>query len=326
MRRLALLAAGILCGALAVSGQEEGRGEDVLLREIDRMKKLLQERIGTAGAKAEGRLVLRSYDVSDLCVYVRDGSQPLENVIPSKYQPPEEPDEAEPIRAFDVDMLIELIKGYVEPQAWEIDGADIQPKNGRLFVRTIPRVHGRIEALLAWCRRAMDRRVSVDVAVVAVRDEDAALLTNALELTADEAQRLLAQPLGCVTLAGFDGQKLGGRAGREISYLQDYDVKLAEGATAGDPITKRVFAGCTAEVRACLDDGQGAILHCQLEMSRVAEPLPVHPTAHGPIELPTKRLTRVQASFWAPLGRTVVAGGCTVGDEPCAVLVTVRRR
>jgi hypothetical protein len=180
--------------------------------------------------------------------------------------------------------------------------------------------------MLAWCRGSMDRRVSVDVAVVPVPAADAAFLTNALELTADEAQRLLAQPLGAVTLAGFDGQMLGGRAGREISYLQDYEVEIAEGSAIADPVTKRVFAGCTAQVRACLDDGQGAILHCQLELSRVAEPLPVHTTAHGPIDLPTKRLTRVQASFWAPLGRTVVAGGCTVGDEPCVILVTVRRR
>lgn len=325
MRRMALLALGILCGALAVSGQEEGSG-DALAREIDRVKKLIEERIGQAPARADGPLVLRSYDVSDLCTLVGDGREPLGNLVPSKYDPPSEREIEEPQAAFDVDALIEIIKVAVEPAAWEMEGADIQPKNMRLFVRTIPRVHGKIARMLAWARAAADRRVSVEVHVVPVGDADAALLTNALELTADEAQRLLAQPLAAVSLAGFDGQLLGGRAGREISYLGDYEVEIADGAAIADPVARKVFSGCTAEVLPCLDDGEGAILHCELEISRVAEPLPVHPTAHGPIELPTRRLTRVQESFWAPLGRTVVAGGCTVGDEPCAILVTARRR
>ncbi|MCK6461283.1 MAG: hypothetical protein L6Q95_15475 [Planctomycetes bacterium] len=324
MRRPALLALGLLCGALAVSGQEDAG--DPLLREIDRMKRLLEERIAKAAAQAEERVVLRTYDVSDLCTRLSDHGVALENLTPSKYEAPREADESEPWAAYEIDSLIELMKSAVEPASWEMEGADIQPKNGRLFIRAIPRVHGRIERMLAWCRTSMDRRVSVDVAVVPVGDGDAALLANALELTADEARRLLAQPLAAVTLSGFDGQLLGGRAGREISYLRDYEVEIADGAAIADPAGGKVFSGCTAEVRACLDGGEGAILHCQLEMSRVAEPLSVHPTAHGPIELPTKRLTRVQASFWAPLGRTVVAGGCTAGEEPCVILVTARRR
>jgi hypothetical protein len=60
-------------------------------------------------------------------------------------------------------------------------------------------------------------------------------------------------------------------------------------------------------------------------MSKVAEPIPVHPTEHGNLELPAKRLTRLQSSFWAPLDRTDVAGGCTAGEEPCVILVTARR-
>lgn len=324
MRRPALLALGVLCGALAVSGQEDAG--DPLLREIDRMKRLLEERIGKAAAEAEERVVLRTYDVSDLCTKLSDHGAPPENLTPSKYDAPPEAEDSEPRAAYDIDVLIEVMKWAVEPGSWEMEGTDIQPKNGRLFIRAIPRVHGRIERMLAWCRKSMDRRVSVDVAVVAVGDGDAALLTNALELTADEAQRLLARPLAAVTLSGFDGQRLGGRAGREISYLRDYEVEIADGAAVADPVTGKVLSGCTAEARACLDGNEGAILHCRLEMSRVAEPLPVHPTEHGPIELPTKRLTRVEASFWAPLGRTVVAGGCTVGEEPCVILVTARRR
>lgn len=325
MRRLGLLAAGVLCGALAVSGQDGDRG-DALQRQIDLLQALLRERIKRQTPQPDEQNVLRTYDVADLCTEIRDHGQPLEDLTPSKVQRPEADEDPESLPLFHVDSLIEMIRVGVEPQSWEMEGADIQPRNGRLFVRTIPRVHGKIERLLKWCRACIDRRVSVEVAVVRVGEGDATLLSGALELTAEEAQRLSQDALGAVTLAGWDGQRIGGRAGREVSYVQDYDVEVAERAVVGDPVRSTVFAGCTAEVQVCLDDGDDAILHGQFELSRVAEPIPVHPTAHGDVELPAKQLTRVQTSFWAPLGRTFVAGGCTVGEDPCAILVTVRRR
>lgn len=323
MRRLGLLALCVLCGALAVSGQDGGGDE--LTREIERLKKLLEDRIAKATPPAEERLVTRSYDVADLLKKMEDQLQPLEDLWPSGQEPPERP-ESEPWSYFEIDYLIETIRYGIEPAFWDMEGADIQPKNGRLFVRAIPRVHEKIERNLAWCRQAMDRRVSVEVAAVPVKEADRALLSGALELSAEEAQRLLAEPLGAVTLTGWDGQILGGRAGRELSYVQDIDVTTVDGKAIPDPITHRVFSGASAQVLACLDEGQGAIVHCRLEFSRIPEPLETHATPHGNVELPRKKLTRVLSSFWAPLGRTVVAGGCTVGDEPCAILVTVRRK
>jgi len=326
MRRLALLTLGILCGALAVSGQDDGKGE-ALDRELDRLRTLLKERIEKKAAHGEDRIVPRTYDIGDLCESIEYHLQPLADLVPSKAQMPEEPEFPEPTRLVDIDFLIEMIKMTVEPQSWEAEGADIQPKNGRLFVRTSPRVHGKIEKVLKWLRATMDRRISVDVAVVPVREGDAALLSKGTaELTAEDAQRLSSQAIGAVTLAGFDAQVLGGRSGREISYVKDYDVEVAEGAAIGEPIRGEVFSGCSAQVQACLDSEKGAITECRIELSRVAEPIPTHPTPHGNLELPTMRLTRVLCTFWAPLGRTVVAGGCTVGEDPCVILVTVRKR
>jgi len=321
MRRLGLLALGILGGALLVRGQDG----DELDRELDRLRALLQERLAQREPPADERVVLRTYEAADLCAPIPDHPQPLEDLVPSKYQPPAKECPSEPWRWFEIDVLTELIRANVEPESWEAEGAGIELRNTRLFVRTIPRVHEKIAKLLAWCRATLDRRVAVDVAVVPVREGDAALLQDASGLTPEVAARLRAQALGTVTLAGWEGQRLGGRAGREISYVQDYDVELAEGASIGDPIRGEVFAGCTAQVLACLDGGEGAILECRIELARIAEPLPVHKTTHGDLELPTKRLTRVLTTFWAPLGRTVVAGGCTVGAEPCVILVTVRK-
>lgn len=326
MRRLALLAVGLLLGALAVTGQEAGRDED-LSREIDKLRTLLRERIEKKTPQAEAQLVSRAYDVADLCVRLQDRSERLENVRPSNEQQ-ETPEVAEPAALFELDWLVEILKAGAEPQSWEIEGSEIQPQNGRLFVTAIPRVHRKIEALLRWCRMAVNRRVAVEVVALPLREGDTALLSDRpRELTEAEAKSLLSRdPLGSVTLVGFDGKLLGGRGGREISYVQDYDVEVGKGAAIGDPVRATVFAGCAAEVRASLDDDTGAILDCQLEFSRIAEPIPVQPTEHGDVELPTKQLTRIQSSFWAPLGKTVVAGGCTVGEDPCVILVTARRK
>jgi hypothetical protein len=325
MRKLGLLALGILCGALAVSGQDGSQGDE-LTREIDRLQKLLAERIEQRKPQEEKALELRFYDVADLCMGIQGRLQPVEELHGSKYQPPEAAEEPEPTERFEIDFLIEMIKGGIEPQSWDMEGADIQPKNDRLLVRTIPRVHGKIAKFLRWCRESGDRHVVVDVAVVPVADALVPLLTDALELTPEDAQRLASHPLGAVSLAGWDAQLIGGRVGREISYVEDYDVQIGEEAAIGEPIRNTLFAGCSAQVQACLDDQGGAMVECRIQLSRVTEPLPVHPTAHGTIDLPNADVTRVLSSFWAPLERTVVAGGCTVGEKPCVVLVTVRRR
>lgn len=322
MRRLGFLAFGILFGAFAVSGQDD-RGDE-LTREIERLKKLLEQRIAEATPPAEEQVVPRTYDVADLRVEMRHQQQPVEDLWPSGYKPAEE--EIYDTNCYDMDYLIEMIRMGIEPESWEIEGTDIEPKNDRLFVRAIPRVHGKIERLLAWHRKAVDRRVSVEVAVVPVAVAEASLLSTAPELTAEEAQRLLAHALGTVTLAGWDGLILGGREGREIAYVREIDIGVVDGKPVPDPVTHRTFSGSIAQVQACLDEAEGAILHCRLEYSSVQEPLPTHPTPHGNVELPRKQLTRVMTSFWAPLGRTVVAGGCTVGEQPCAILVTVRRK
>jgi len=329
MRRLGIFLAALLVGALAVSGQERA-DDDELAREIDRLRALLRQRAERGTPPAEATAVRRIHDVMDLNTKI--ASQPLQlgDLTPSKYPMREDPrGDLEPVASYEVDMLIEVIKGTVEPASWDtIVGADIQPKFDSLFVVTIPRVQGEIENLLGWLRRNADRRVAVEVAVVPVREGDAAILSaSPRTLTEEEAASLLGRErLGTVALTGWDGQIVSGRVGRELTYVQDYDTEIARESSIGQPIPQKVFSGCTAEVLTCLDDQGGAVLHCQLEFSRVPEEFPTHATEHGEIELPTKRLTRVQTSFWAPLGRPVVAGGCTAGDEPCIIVVTAHRR
>ena len=62
----------------------------------------------------------------------------------------------------------------------------------------------------------------------------------------------------------------------------------------------------------------------RIDFAQVEEPVRRLETEHGQLEMPVLQLTRVNASMWAPLGRTVVLGGCTVGKRTCVILATVR--
>ena len=323
MRGAAVFCAAVLVGALAVHGQEE----DGLEREIARLTALLEAHAQRARPDAAKVPVVRIYDVSDLCAPVQDEVMEPTNVFPSRSKA-SEIEVPEPRRPYDVDQLIDLMRYTVEPSSWDmLEGADIQPKNNRLFITTLPRVHDKVARLLASIRKTVRAQVVVEIAAVPVSAEAAALLAGRpRELAPEEAQRLLASSsLGTVRIVCSEGQQVVQRSGRRRSYLQDFEVEIAQAASIGDPIRKSLFDGFAAEVRPCLDrGGQGAVLHLRIERTRVREPIRTASTEHGAVELPDMQLTRVNASVWTPLGRTIVAGGCTAGEEPCVFLVTTR--
>ncbi|MCZ6787398.1 MAG: hypothetical protein O7E54_09565, partial [Planctomycetota bacterium] len=115
--------------------------------------------------------VLRFYDVKDLVAKIQDFPGQDVNLIPSKYQPPEEEEPEDPVSPFEIDQLIEVIQTTVEPESWDaIEGAEIQPKNNVLVIRTIPEVHRKIAKLLADLRKNTGILVSLEVRFLAAED------------------------------------------------------------------------------------------------------------------------------------------------------------
>jgi len=327
MKKLACFLAAATVASVVASA-EDGFSDEALLREIDRLTALLEARVAVERPAAGDELVARSYDVSDLCSRVGDRSAIVPNLLPSKFSPPERPEAGEPVARMEIDFLIGLLLEHVEPATWaSVAGASISGARERLFVRTIPRVHAGIAGVLAMLRESTGLQVAVEVRAVPVTPEQATVLeTRPRELTDEEAAALLAAPHRAVFARGRDGRRLACRDGQDISYLHDFDVEIAQEATVGDPIPNRVFCGMTAEVRAILDRAaDGAALSLQVDVADVDRPLRSQPTAHGAIELPTLELTRLRTGLWVPLDRTVVAGGATLGGQPCVILVRVRR-
>jgi len=322
-----LMAFGL--SSLTVIGQDAPDGNAELKQRIDRLTAELDRRMKRREAADVGkRAVLQSYDISDLCSPVQDTMTRPTNVVPTGLELPELA-EFEPRSTYEVDTIIELVRSIVAPASWDVvEGADIQPKGTRIFVSNLPRVHKLIPQLLEHLREYLSAQVAIEIVAVPVSAATATLFQERpRELTKEEAEGLLAvAPLGYARLVCFDGQQVVQKNGTLEGYIADYALKIAEGASIAQPVRARVFSGCAAEVRACLDRaGKGAVLHCRVELTDVEKPIRKIDTTHGPLDLPAMRLTRLHTSLWVPLDRAVVLGAGTHGAQTCAFVAKVRR-
>ena len=329
IRSILVFLAALTLGALTVSGQENSRDE--LLDRIRELTEQLKKRADQRGPDdVAGRPVLRIYEMGDLVLPARNALPEVRSdLIPSKFKHGEPREETEPCAPFEVDFFIDIMRQVIEPETWDsVEGADIQVKNNRLFINNLPRVHKKITPFLAAMRRAADRNLRVEILAVPMEKGDTALLRNRpRELTDAEANALLdREPLASATLRCRSGQEVSQRVGREVSYLQDYDVEIAQEATIGDPIRQSVLEGLAVFAHAMLDDSAaGARLDLRLDRTSLERPVRRVDTEHGPLELPSMELTRVRTSLWAPLGKTIVVGGSTAGEKPCLFLARVHR-
>jgi hypothetical protein len=317
MRGLLVFLVALGVGALAVSGQEEAGRRELERRIAELTSRLRDLEARRPRLQAGGFMVTRTYDVGDLVVRLEDGFLEPANLSPSKYSPPEE-DEPE-YYGLDADQIVDLIRTAVAPGSWDEGGVWIEARPGRIMVRNLTSVQAGIAQLLERLRESLGRAVAVELSVVAVPEERGGLTDE------DVARLVAAEPLGRARLLCGVGQQVVQRHGRRRAYLSDYDVEIAESAAIGDPISLDVFEGLGAEVRACPDSsGHGAVLHLRVERTGVETPIRRIETEHGPLQLPVLEVSRVNTALWAPYGRPVVAGGCTIGERACVFLLTAR--
>jgi type II secretory pathway component GspD/PulD (secretin) len=115
--------------------------------------------------------VLQFYDVKDLVAKIQDFPGSEINLVPSKYQPPEAGEAAEPKSPFEVEQLIEVIKQTIEPQSWEtVPGANVEPKNNVLVITQTPEVHRKIGQFLSDLRKNTGLLVSLEVRFLTAED------------------------------------------------------------------------------------------------------------------------------------------------------------
>lgn len=328
IRSVLVFFSALFLGAFTVSGQEGDA--DQLRDQVRALTARLKARADKRSPEdaAVGRLVRRYYDVGELVYVVRDATAPQIDLHPSNFQWPER-EETEPRSSFDAEQIVDLIRSVIEPETWDtVEGAEVVMLNNRIVATTIPRVHKKIAPLLKRMTREFTQALRVEIVAVPMLPKDESLLANrARELTEKETDQLLGRDvLASAVLACRSKQQVSTQMGADVTYLADFDVEIAEGATIGDAIAQRAFSGFTATVRAFLDaGGAGARLDLELARGVLDRPIRRVDTEHGPLELPVLKLTRLRTSVWVPLDRTCIVGGSWSGKEPCLYLATVRR-
>ncbi|MCI0341767.1 MAG: hypothetical protein L0216_11570 [Planctomycetales bacterium] len=279
----------------------------------------------------------RSYDVSVLLEPVDDHAGPELNeatVVTDGGTPGG--GSQDPPALFSAWDLADFVKGSVAPDSWAAPGCVCEIRGPVLEVVQTPAVQGEVSSLLGSLRRAAAREVDIRVRVIRATPAEG---RNLVARTRDgsgvfargEADKALAAlgigaPLAETSLTARDGQRVHAASLRRKPFVADYDVEVAQGAIASDPIVSTLTLGLVADVRPFAGSFRDAVtLEFRLSWAELPkEPGRVEATVVGtvgvPHEAPTTLVTRAPASAVIELpepqvsvarGTAAIAGGET---------------
>ena len=204
-----------------------------------------------------------------------------------------------------VDELIEILKGMVDPYMWaSTEGADVRALGeARIMVRAPRPAQELVGRFLRTLEQRMLRTARIELR--AVRVEGGAL-------PGDEAGRVaaLAQVAGrSLTLVGFEGQRVSGTSGRQAAYVGGYRVSVAEGASVSTPMIEVANLGLIADAQVAFgSDPSTARLDVSAVLTEMGE-LAAHEAGEDrEIEVPRFSQVRSQGLFelrtgtWSSLG------------------------
>ncbi len=341
MKRLALLL--LVVGILVPTGlalYAQDAGQDSAEQQLDQVIRSLRAALAEAAAKGPTKPItfeLRMYDVRALVTPIQDYPAGSINLVPSGgfgfgYG---EAEDLEPLAFYEIDAIIDMIRQNVAPDSWdELRSASIQQARGILMVRHMSAVHDRIEMLLGELRKKAASQVNVEVKVLRLPDaalraiqggEGAAVLTPAGEkrlravVASGEAKVIRTGSVACT-----NSQRVSLSDTGRVSYVQDFDVEIAQAAFIGDPIVTSLSEGLIFDVRPTLAGyGDLVVLEVRVENARLNRPMPSVETPVGTIETPRLELTKLRTILAVPVGRTVVVGGALADGDDEAVLIVV---
>ncbi|MGH7162563.1 MAG: hypothetical protein ACREID_03690 [Planctomycetota bacterium] len=206
--------------------------------------------------------------------------------------------------SFSLEELMELVRTHASPASWDAMGASLGATRRFLVVRNTPEAQERVRETLDMLAAAKGRLVRTEAWILAGTPPDRP------RLQAREADELVAarRAEGGVVAEGFSLGFLGQRAPvslvRQRAHLVDYDVEVAEGANADDPVVGIALDGVVVDVRAhALPDG-GLLIDVASELARGPDRIAETPAATG--YLPLARVESVLSTF---RGEAAVAAG-----------------
>lgn len=333
---ITVLALGVLLPmGLALRAQESGGDKlDDLIRDL---RKAIRD-AESSGAPRTLRFETRSYDVRGLVTPIRDFPGEDEDLIPSggfgfgfDFG-----DESEMMPYYEIDAIADMIRDTIAPGSWdELNSVSLSTARGMILVRHTAGVHERIAAMLAELASKAATQVVLHVRVLEITDREfrRAVAAGSLSVLGAEAEERLATAVSdgkakvvrTGRVACSNTQRVALKDMNSVSYVQDYDVEIAQGAAISDPIVRVVREGLLFDVRPIVAvDGETVILEIRSSVSNCREPLESVVTPCGEIETPVVDLVKVRTTLSVPFGRTAVVGGALKdGDDRSASLILV---
>lgn len=256
---------------------------------------------------ARDRLVLRVFHVGALTM----GQMNYRGERPPPVGPHEVSDEERPLFGApdrepvypvgQVDELIELIQGMVQPRSWEtIEEAELRSMGERALVaRNRPEV---LDEVARWLARLEERVLGT--ATIEVR---------AMHGAGDGTKAAVGPSL---SMTAFLNQRASGFSGSQYAYVQDYDVEVAQDSDISDPIVGVANLGLGVDAR--IMPG-GSVEHVTVEvdvrLSSLASTRQVTTGEHRSVEVPAFDVTTAKAVLhvvpgqWTPLAGREGEGG-----------------
>ncbi len=205
--------------------------------------------IPSAIAEPDG--VIKRYDLGAHNLPI-DADKPFDLLLPGSPQPWEVGDGPEVFRAIDDDVIVELVQSLCGDE-FEYEGRLIMYSGGQLLVKAPPRVHAKVSGILSFLGETLHAHTELQVDVIDLSDKAAAGAgTGLVDLAEADRIRSLGGP--STRLHSYRLQLMPGRAAkldlsRHHRFLADYDVEVAQGAFASDPVIHTMISGTRLEIR-----------------------------------------------------------------------------
>jgi hypothetical protein len=197
---------------------------------------------GTLSAQ-DGDLTFRVFDISTIVAPRVPRTGPRLGSTPSHFAGVEtEEEEARPF--LEMDHLVDVIRSRVEPDSWDMDGADLHVRETRLYVRHRVHVIEKVKAFLATVSEAASRRVRFDVAVYRTAWASGIEPIAGRKFTpGDEAERLESG-----SVETYPGISTTFKITNRLRVIRDFDVEIAEGSVISDPIVETTDEGLVVDL------------------------------------------------------------------------------
>ena len=344
MRGLIIVLALVLLALAPVMlrAQEGGRSAEEKLRELQELmeqyEKMKAERNPELNFEDDDNRVLKLYNVADLTLRLTSFIHPNLELKSAG----SELDEGRPLfgNAYEgehsfagPEELMDMITQSIRPDVWDTGWASMNVSGPfGLMVLAEQRVHAEIASFLGGLRRMVGKTVTVEVRLIEVDAATELPATDkSIALSREEGWLLVGRAdagqgmslVRSTRITGMNGQVVSVHAGAQHSFVQDYDVEVAQEASISDPIVGILQTGLAFDVMP-IARGEGLISLQVRAQSNIADgPARSLVTPSGPVQAPETRFAEFNTTITIKDGGfAVIGGGATEGGKKWILLVS----